>query len=211
MTQPGKLPFKPRLSAAARRALLEREAARLFAARGYEETSVEDIARAAGVTKRVLYDHFPSKRELHIALLRGHTERLLVSVGERFTAARTPLEQLADGIDGFFLFVEENPFAWRMLFRDPPSDPVVAEAHREVQRAATAAIAGWLAADPDRRARVPAGRPDWLEMIAEQFKAGINGLAGWWYEHRDVPRDEVVAAARDLFWHGLDGLGKREG
>lgn len=204
MTPPSKIPYKARLKAAERRLLIEQAAATLFAARGYEASSVAEIARAAGITKRVLYDHFPSKRDLHVSLLRANAAALLGAVAAGVTDAQQPREQLAAGVEAFFDFVQHNRYAWRMLFRDPPTDPVVAQAHREVQQAATAAIAELLTTIGGITG--PPSRPNLSEMVAEHLKAGINGLAGWWYEHPEIPRDEVVAVVLELTWRGLGEL-----
>jgi AcrR family transcriptional regulator len=194
---PGKIPYKARMKPAERRVLIERAAAGLFAECGYEAASLEEIARAAGITKRVLYYHFESKRDLHITLLRRTGEDLLAAMRTRVAVANRPRDQLVEAMTAFFEFVEHDRYAWRMLFRDPPSDPVVVAAHREVQRTATVAIAAMMAAFTED---MPATR---LEMHAEHLKAGVNGLASWWYENPGVPREEIVAAAVDLAWNGL--------
>src|SRR5438045_2276540 len=82
-----KLPFKPRISGPERRARIETEAARLFAERGYQGTSMEEIAAAAGVTRAVVYDHFASKRDLHEQLLRQQGRGLLEFVAARAAGA----------------------------------------------------------------------------------------------------------------------------
>lgn len=197
-----KLPFKPRLKAAERRAVIEVAAAELFAARGYEASSLDDIARAAGITKRVIYDHFASKAELQTALLHKHAEELLTFVAERVSTGDPPEERMKDGVEAFFGFVEEHPFVWRMLFRDPPTNPTIASAHRDVQDRATAGIAALLATEPQFSRK----GADWLQMMAEQLKAAVNGLAGWWYEHPHVPRTDIVGAAMDFAWVGVREL-----
>ena len=107
---------------------------------------------------------------------------------------------LAGGVDAFFEFVETHPYAWRMIFRDPPADPELVAVHRRIQDRASREIAAMLASfDPPGSARSPTR----LALVAEGLKAAINGLAAWWYEHPDVERSEVVAAAMELTWKGL--------
>lgn len=203
MSRTGKIPFKPRLTRPERRVLIERAAAELFAARGYSGASIDEIARAAGVTKRVIYDHFDSKAALHNALLEGQADELIRYVSARHEPHLPAGDRMASTVEAFYRFVEEHPFAWRMLFRDAPGDPSSAEVHRRVQERATRMIMGLLAADPHFRAAAAGRGPQWLEMTAELVKAALNGLAGWWYGHRDVPRQQIVAAALDLAWTGL--------
>lgn len=195
-----KLAYKPRLGPSERREKIERAAAELFAARGYEASSLDEIARAAGITKRVIYRHFSSKRDLQIALLHKRTDELLDLVG-RETAVEAPAGlRLEAGVTAFFRYMEEHPDAWRMLFRDPPADREIAAAHRAVQARATEAIAAILATGLSPGVTAP---PEWPALMAQQLKSALNGLADWWYEHREVPRARIVAAAMDFGWEGL--------
>src|ERR671917_607378 len=141
MTSETKLPFKPRMKREQRRALIEEAASRLIAERGYDAASLEDIAAAAGVSKAVLYDHFASKAELQISLLAESGEALMQFVGERLIAAEGPAERYRAAIEAFFEFVETHEFAWRMVFRDPPSDPTIVDACLEMRRNVTLGIA----------------------------------------------------------------------
>jgi len=203
MQPPRKLPFKARLEPSERREKIEQAAAELFAARGYEASSLDQIAQAAQVTKRVIYDHFTSKRELHNSLLRKRSEQLLAFVAAAVDGQGTAAERMLAGVEAFFAFVETHPDAWRMLFRDPAPDPRIAAAHRQAQARASQAIAAMMASEPALEA---AHDDQWLEMMAEQVKSALDGLAGWWYEHREVPRADIVAAALDFAWRGLDSF-----
>src|SRR6516164_7528438 len=170
-----------RLSAARRRDLILQAAAGVFAEQGYHGASMTAIAAAAGIAPSVIYDHFSSKKDLHLELLRRSTE-------------------------AFFGYVEQNRFAWRMLFRDPPADEQIAAIHAGIHRRGTAAIAALIHRAPALRLPpvIPRERAD--EMIARAIKSGNDGLATWWYEHPEVPRDQVVEVAVSLHWHGLARL-----
>jgi AcrR family transcriptional regulator len=166
---------------------------------------MSEIARSGGVTPAVIYDHFPAKSALAIELLERETAALLGFVADALADSPPSLaEQMRAGVGAFFAYVEQHPFAWRMLFRDPPSDPDVAASHTQLNRQATAAIAvfleqgdqGALAAYEDPRQTA--------EIFAEALKAAQNGLAAWWYEHPDVPRAEIVAHLLELAWDGLE-------
>jgi AcrR family transcriptional regulator len=180
-------------------------ATELFAEHGYDGTSMGRIAVAGGITPAVIYDHFPAKSELAIELLERHTEELLGQVAEALRdAGGEPAELMRAGVDAFFRYVEEHPFAWRMMFRDPPSDPDVAAAYRRLERRATAGIAAFIeigAGGALARFEHPGSA---AEMFAEAVKGAQNGLASWWYEHPETPRRDVVDRMLEFSWAGLE-------
>ncbi len=107
-------------------------------------------------------------------------------------------------MEAFFAYVEEHRSTWRVLLRDPPSDPDVAAAHRRLDNQATAAIASFLQSGENEGALDADGKSaQTAEMFAEALKAAQNGLAYWWYEHPDVPREEIVERLLDFAWRGL--------
>lgn len=201
-----KLPYKPRLRREERRELIERAASQVIAARGYDGASVEEIAAAAGVSKAVLYDHFSSKAELQTTLLKQNGDALMAFVAGRVLACDNPAEAFRAGIEAFFEFVESNEFAWRVIFRDPPSDPVTAAACVAMHGDVTLAIVAMFRSQPEVGATVARGDDQRLEMFGEQLKMAMGGLAAWWYEHRERTREEMVAAVMDLTWVGIDRL-----
>jgi AcrR family transcriptional regulator len=169
-----------------------------FGERGYEGASMSGIAREAGVTKSVIYDHFASKAELHKALVEQQARALHASVSEAVDAkaGQKAEKRLRAGVDAYFRFVEEHPEAWALLVRDPPADPELLAFHADLQLRAGAAMARLIGADrisdPARRQR--------KEMQAEMLRTSIGGLARWWYDHPDVPRRRLVDAVMSLGW-----------
>lgn len=178
---------------------------RVFAERGYERAPMGAIAGEAGITPAVIYDHFDSKAKLAIELLERETEALLRHVAAALDAApHSQAERMRAGVKAFFGYIEDHPFAWRLLFRDPPADPEVAAAYRELNGRATAAITVFLQSG-DSGALAGYENPERAaEMFAEGLKAAQNGLAAWWYEHPEVPRAEVVERLLELAWIGLE-------
>lgn len=202
---------RQRLSAVERRELIRRGAMQAFAERGYEGASIGEIAQAAGITPAVIYDHFSSKAELQIELLERQTAELLGFVGEALANAPEGLdERMRIGVDAFFRFVEEHRFAWRMLFRDPPTDPGVAAAYRRLDRLATVGITAFIEASAGEALAGEADPPQAAEMFAELLKNAQNGLASWWYEHPEVPREEIVQRLLQFCWTGLAQLASRD-
>jgi AcrR family transcriptional regulator len=189
-----------RLTPAARRALIDEAATRVFAERGYEAATMQDIAHSAGVVASVLYDHYRSKRELYVALLEQHGEALMKRTIRAPSSTDGRIE-LHGQIDDFFAEVEAEPFVWRMLLRDPFGDAEIAATHGRVQAKATAEIAAVLAAREGDERGGPAD-PTTI-MVAEMVKSSLNGLVSWWWDHPEVSREEVVNTATAVIWDGL--------
>ena len=200
-----------RLSPEERRERILRAAMEVFAERGYQEGSMAEIAAAAGITPAVIYDHFSSKAELQITLLERQTDELLAFVGSAVAGEFEGTEErMRAGVDAFFEFVEGHPYAWRMLFRDPPTDPAILATYRSIHQRATAGIAIFLRASaPEALLDDPRAERD-LEMFAEMLKMAQNGLAVWWYEHREVPREVVVERVLEFCWIGLERVAAGE-
>jgi AcrR family transcriptional regulator len=206
-------PSKPRrrLSAEERREHILRAGMEVFAERGYQEASMVEIARAAGITPAVIYDHFASKAELQITLLEAQTEELLAFVGAAVAGEfEETAERIRVGVDAFFTFVEEHPYAWRMLFRDPPTDPAILSTYRRIHQQATAGIALFLRASAPPALLEGANADRDLEMFAEMLKMAQNGLAVWWYEHREVPRRDLVDRVFEFCWIGFERIAAGE-
>jgi len=191
-----------RLSAAARRELIAGAATELFTERGYRGASIEEIARRAGVTPPVVYDHFASKRELYRALLESHYADLREVWRGNFAGDGPPRERVERSFDAWFAYVERNPFAGRVLFRDT-SDPEIASVHAEVAAASRAAVMPLAAAEPGLVD--PGGAGDAQgEMLWVVLRGVLQGLAIWWSEHPEVPREQVVAVAIKSLWTGFE-------
>ena len=122
------LPRK-RLTGEQRRVALLESALEVFAKRGYHASSIDDIAREAGVSKALIYEHFTSKQDLYAELLEQHAGELFSALAEAISeAGRSASSRLEIGIDAFYAFVEEYRVAWRMLFREA-TDPELSLIH----------------------------------------------------------------------------------
>jgi AcrR family transcriptional regulator len=195
-----------RLTKDERRARIMTAAAGVFAERGYDAASLDEIAEAAGISKPVIYDHFESKRELHISLLDSHFEEFLAFMSERVVGGSTPEERLARGFDAFLEFVENHPYAWRLVFRDPvAADIEIMRAHERMRQRTTTAIAALRGGRPGSKTEFDGlDREASVELLAQMIKTAGNGVAAWWYEHRDVPREKLVQAMMGFAWLGLE-------
>lgn len=170
---------------------IEDVAARLFAEQGYAETTVDQIAAAAAVSKPAMYRHFTSKRDLHLALLRRHQAVLAASALAELGQARSP-DRLPAMIDAWFQHVQTHPFVWRMLFHDVTGDPDAQAVHAEIRGAQRAADMALI------REFLPGVPEPELEPLAEVVRSSLTGLALWWLEHPAVPRQTLVAVTLRL-------------
>ncbi len=192
-----------RLSAAARREVIAAAATDLFAERGYRGASIEAIARASGVTPPVVYEHFDSKRELYRDLLERHFAELREVWGEHFLGD-DPLERrIARSFDAWFAYVEAHPFAGRVLFRYS-TDPEIEAVHAEVAARSREAILPLFAAEPGSENLAGSVEGEGIEMVWVVLRGVLQGLAVWWSEHPDVPRERVVATAMNALWVGFE-------
>lgn len=195
-----------RLPASERRERILAAATEVFAERGYRDASMGEIAARAGVVASVIYDHFGSKRELAIELLERHGQAI---VAETITALEPapPRELFRTSIELFYEFVERDPFVWRFLFRDPPADPQIAAVHRRIHDRATEGIAALVQMSAPEGTEIPGTPRDRAAlMVAKAAQGTTQELAKWWYENRDVPREQVVEVAWRVLWDGASGM-----
>jgi AcrR family transcriptional regulator len=205
-------PARKRLTAEERRGAILDSAGEVFAQRGYHGSSIDDIARNAGISKALIYEHFDSKQELYASLLEENAGELF----RRLAAAVPEAEEggaarLASGLDAFFGFVEERRDAWRMLFREA-ADPEVAAAVGRVVAQVTTVVAALIAEDPGADARVEEeAEPDEaIEMLAQMIVGAMQTIANWWADHQEVSREQIVSEAMDFAWLGLDRVARGE-
>jgi AcrR family transcriptional regulator len=195
---------RKRLSAAQRRETIEDAATGLFAERGYQGASIDEIARRSGVTPPVVYDHFASKQELYRGLLERHFAELRGVWRENFVGEDPPGERVARSFDAWFAYIESHPFAGRMLFRDTTGDPQIEAMHQEVAASSRAAIMSLFASQPDAEKVIGPEAEQGLEMAWIVMRGVLQGLAMWWYEHPEVSRERVVATAMNALWVGWE-------
>lgn len=192
------------MAAAARRELIEAAATELFAERGYVGASIDEIARRSGVSPPVLYDHFASKTDLYRSVLERHFADLR-ELWRRHFGGEAPLEErIADSFDAWFAYIEVHPFAGRMLFRDTVGDPDADAVQAEVAERSRAAIMPLFAAEPGSEDFTGSVTGAGLEMAWVVMRGVLQGLAIWWSEQPQVPREQVVATAMNALWIGFE-------
>jgi AcrR family transcriptional regulator len=204
---------RKRLSAGERRAAIQSSALEVFAERGYHTTSIDDIARAAGISKALIYEHFASKQQLHADLLEVQASELYRRIADAVDTveAESGAARLTAGLEAYLSFVEERRDAWRVLFRETV-DPESAAALDRVSAQVTALVAALIAQDPGATPRDEA-HPETdrgIQQLAQMLVGAIQSSANWWDDHREVRRDRVVETAMEFAWFGLERLGRGE-
>jgi AcrR family transcriptional regulator len=202
-------PRRRRMAAQDRRALILDASREAFAEGGYHSTSLEDVAERAGVSKALLYEHFDSKRDLHAAMLEAHVRDLLERIGAALTDAEPGEERLRAGLEAFFSYLEERRGAAAILLRNT-GDPDVLDWLNRFRDGVAAAIITLMTEEVRELFGDPEELKRTVEMIAQQLIGAIQGLTDWWSEHREVPREAVIATAMDFAWVGLDRISRGE-
>ncbi|TLW89763.1 TetR/AcrR family transcriptional regulator [Saccharomonospora piscinae] len=186
-----------RLPRTERRAQLLAAAQEVFAANGYHAAAMDDIAERAGVSKPVLYQHFPGKLDLYIALLESHVDTLVSAVQQALASTTDNKQRVKNAVGAFFEFVNGDAGAFRMVFEsDLRGEPSVQEAVDRATTASVDAITETITAD--------AGLD---EEKARLLAVGLVGMsqvsARFWLANSSMSQDEAVALTSTLAWRGI--------
>ena len=189
-----------RLPAPERRRQLLDVAVQVFANRGYHGASMNQVAEAAGVTKPVLYQHFPSKRALFHDVLEDVGSRLEDAITKATAAAEGPRQQVEAGFRTYFAWVDGNRASFAVLFGGAtgPEEDFVATALR-VESTIADAIAALIVVDG---------------LDAEGRRVVAHGLVGiaestsrhWMTHDLDLDPEVLATQAAELAWAGLRGI-----
>jgi AcrR family transcriptional regulator len=204
-------PPRRRLTAEERRTGILDAALAVFSESGYHSASIDDIAREAGVSKALIYEHFASKQELYADLIARNARELTQRIGAALVGVEleSGSSRLAVGLDAFFAFVEERRAAWRMLFRDV-ADPETATVVNRMLEQVTAEVTVLISQDPGARELDSAEDRRALRLLAEMLVGGTQSMANWWTSNPEAPREQMVAIAMDFAWLGLERLSRGE-
>ena len=190
-----------RLPRSARRRQLLGAALEIFVAQGYHAAAMDDIAERAGVSKPVLYQHFPSKLELYVALLDEHAEAMVSAVRDALASTTDNKQRVEATIAAYFRFVDEDGGAFRLVFE---SDLTNQEAVRERVEGVTARCADAIS----EVIREDAGMPAEEAML---LAVGLTGMAQvaaryWLSSDGSIPRDAAARLLASLSWRGIGGF-----
>src|SRR3954447_7948735 len=194
-----------RLPRGARRLQLLRAAQEVFVAQGFHAAAMDDIADRAGASKPVLYQHFPGKRELYLALLEQQVDELTDRVRQAMAGTEDNRLRVDGAVGAYFDFVGAEGEAFRLVFESDLRNE--ADVRRIADRGARAcidAIAEGIAADT--------GADTERALL---LASGLTGLcetsARWWLARQGtVSRDEAVSLLSALAWRGISGFPRRD-
>lgn len=188
-----------RLPAAVRRTQLIETAIEVFATDGYHDTTMDRVAAAAGVTKPVLYRHFPSKRDLFLVLLHDVGERLAKTVTSATAVVSSPQDQVRNGFRAYFRFVADEGPSFRLLFGEGVrADAEFAEAVHAVEREMARIIAAMIDIE---------GLSDPGRLVLAHGILGMAEATGrhWHVSSHPGEMNELADRVSDLAWTGLRG------
>ncbi|GAA2722494.1 MULTISPECIES: TetR/AcrR family transcriptional regulator [Streptomyces] len=193
-------PRRVRMTGAERREQLLDIGRALFAERGFEGTSVEEIAAKAGVSKPVVYEHFGGKEGLYAVVVDREMRQLLDMVTGALTAGH-PRELLEQAAFALLDYIEKYTDGFRILVRDSPVAQSTGTFASLISDIATQ-VEDILGLEFKAR-----GFDAKLAPLYAQALVGMVALTGqWWLDVRKPKKAEVAAHLVNLAWHGLDGL-----
>ena len=196
-------PSRRRISGGERRESILALTSRAFAERGYDGVRTAELAKSAGVSEALIYQHFRTKAELYRAAVDRSADILEDRLQTAAGNGRTVEDRLASVIDAFLEFVSDRSNAWRVLALHV-SDPELADYQRSLRARATDALAGLLAQDT-RAARDELTRAQ-LEQLSEVIVGGAEALANWWSQNPRAERAELVSLLTAFAWSGFEQL-----
>ncbi len=189
-----------RMSGQERREQLLDVGRRLFAEKGFEVVTVEEIAAKAGVSKPVVYEHFGGKEGLYAVVVDREMNHLLASIGDALTGGspRALLEQAGLAL---FDYIDRYPDGFRILVRDSPVSQTTGTFASLIVD--VAAQVEHLLADEFASHKLDKK----LAGMYSQMLVGMVALTGqWWLDVRKPKKEEVVAHLVNLAWNGLVGM-----
>ena len=187
-----------RLPRSARRKQLLAAAQQIFVAQGYHAAAMDEIAERAGVSKPVLYQHFPGKLELYLALLDTHCDAIIAKVRDAMLATPDNKERVKGAVRAYFDFVDHESEAFRLVFEsDLRNDPQVRERVERVEQGCIEAVTDTIISDTGVN-----------QAAAALLASGLVGAAGqsaqyWLATGRQTPKGDAEALVAALVWRGI--------
>lgn len=193
-------PPRVRMTGSERRHQLINIARSLFAERGYESTSIEEVAHRAGVSKPVVYEHFGGKEGLYAVVVDREMSALLDGITSSLTnnRYRPRVERV---VLALLTYVEERTDGFRLLLRDSPAS-ISSGTYSSLINDAVNQVASILAGDFTRRGLDPELAP----LYAQALVGSVTMTAQWWVEAREPSKEVVAAHLVNMMWNGLINL-----
>lgn len=189
-----------RMSGSERREQLVSVGRSLFADKGYEAVTVEEIASEAGVSKPLVYEHFGGKEGLYAVVVDREMSDLLGRIDAALTPA-VPKLMLESVVLAWLDYIATETEGFRILVRD--SAPGVADgSFASLLSDVAARVSGRLAAEFDQRHL----NPKQADMYAQMLVGMVAATGVWWVDVQKPKRDDLAAHLVNLAWNGLSHL-----
>lgn len=189
------------MTAGQRREQLLAVARALFAEKGFDATSVEEIAARAQVSKPVVYEHFGGKEGIYAVIVDREVQALLHELTSKLTRGGHPKVTVQATAMALLDYIETNTDGFRILVRDSPVAQATGTFSSLIGDVATQ-VEDILARTFERQGLPPQTAPMYAQMLV-----GMIALTGqWWLETRSPDKAEVAAHLVNLAWNGLRGL-----
>ncbi|SDT59561.1 DNA-binding transcriptional regulator, AcrR family [Jiangella sp. DSM 45060] len=200
-TRPRATPSRVRMTGKQRREQLLDVGRALFAERGYDGTSIEEIAARAGVSKPVVYEHFGGKEGLYAVVVDREMELLLDRITTALATPAHPRVILERAALALLDYIEMSTDGFRILVRDSPVAHSTGGFASLISDAASQ-VEHILAAQFKARGIATKHAPMYAQMLV-----GMVALTGqWWLDVRSPKKADVAAHLVNLAWNGLSGL-----
>jgi AcrR family transcriptional regulator len=195
-----------RLPRSARRAQLLGAAREVFVAQGYHAAAMDDIADRAGVSKPVLYQHFPGKLELYLALLDEGIEGLVAAVRDGLASTADNKQRVIATTQAYFDFVADPGGAFRLVFEsDLTSEPLVRARVEQALQECAELVSAVIAQDAGLS-------QDQSHLLAVGLIGGAQVSARYWVTTGErIPREEAVSLVSTLSWRGISRFPRTSG
>jgi AcrR family transcriptional regulator len=183
-------------------------ARRAFEERGYGESSMDDIAAAAGITKPMLYAYFGSKEGLYVACQAAAGEQLRESVTSAAAARDLPAdERLWRGLLAVFTFIEEHREAWA-IYHPPEGGSAGGVIGTRAAHAteSMAELLGELLKGSGRAEGLAPEAAAHAVPLAHALTAATMAMAAWWLRHPEEPKELQALRLMNLVWSGFGDL-----
>jgi len=193
-------PAGTRLPRPARRRQLLGAAQEVFVAQGYHAAAMDEIAERAGVSKPVLYQHFPGKLELYLALLDESVEGLVAIVRDALSSTTDNKQRVPATFQAFFDFVSSSGEAFRLVFEsDLSNEPEVRARLNRTMHACADMISQFISED--------AGLSDEEAHLLGMALVGMAQVSSryWLSTDRAIPKEAAEQLLARLAWRGISG------
>ena len=188
-----------------RRAQLLVAALEVFTAAGYHSAAMDEIADRANVSKPVLYQHFPSKLDLYLAVLDLHIDSLVFAIQKANASNRENSSRVAATVEAYFGFIDNEGEAFRLLFEsDMNLEPQVRERLNRMTYDCAAAVSAVISIDTGL------GKEESM-MLAVGIIGTVQTTARHWLD-RDgkIDRQRATELVMNLIWRGISGFPKSQ-